>query len=173
MPSDPHHIGPLQAVGILLFTFALLFCSTESVPAWSRYHLDWPPGAYYALMSLLGMVAGGLFGGKYFLPGAFGGMLAGLGALGAMAFVLERSTYTNNLIFVLVAGVGSLPGLAVGFVLRAVQDYLIPPYTPSLRDDDARPRRRRPRAEEEDVPRRSRPRDEEGHIRRTGRSDRD
>ena len=172
MSADPHHPSPLQTVGILLFTFALIFCSMEMVPAWSRFRLDWSPSAYYALMSLLGMAAGALFGGKYFLPGAFGGMLAGLGALGAMAFVLERSRYTNNLIFVLVAGVGSLPGLGVGFVLRALQDYLVPPYTPSLRDDDALPRRRRPRAEYDADPPRPRPRDDEGHIRRTGQNDR-
>jgi hypothetical protein len=165
MSADPHHPSPLQTVGILLFTFALIFCSMEVVPAWSRFRLGWAPSAYYALMALLGMVAGALFGKNYWLPGAFGGMLAGLGALAAMAFVLERTTYTNNLIFVIVAGVGSLPGLAVGFGLKALQDLLLPPYTPSLRDDDALPRRRRPRAEDDADPPRSRPRDD-ARIRR-------
>src|SRR5207244_12192626 len=113
MSADSHPMGPLQTVGLLLFTFALMFCSMEVVPAWSRFHLDWPPGAYYALMALLGTVAGALFGKNYWLPGAFGGMLAGLGALTAMAFVLEQTTYTNNLVFVIVAGGRSLPWLAV------------------------------------------------------------
>jgi hypothetical protein len=167
MSADPHYPGPLQTVGLVLFTFALIFCSREVVPAWSSFQLDWPPGAFYALMALLGTVAGGLFGKNYWLPGAFGGMLAGLGALAAMAFVLERTTYTNNYVFVIVAGIGSLPGVGVGFGLKALQDVFFPPYTPSFRDEDALPRRRRSREEEDDeeAPPRSRLRDDEGHIR--------
>ena len=66
----------------------------------------------------------------------------------------------------------ALPGLAVGFGLKALQDQLIPPYTPSLRDEDALPRRRRRRAEEGDAPPRPRLKDDGGHIRRGGESDR-
>jgi hypothetical protein len=148
MITDPDQMTAWQLTGLALITLGLIFCSMEVVPAWSRLHLDWPAAAYYALMALLGGLGGALIGRGYFLPGLFGGILAGLGGLAAMAFVLERTAYTNKYLFVIVAGLGSLPGVGVGYGLRALQDRLLPPYTPSLRGEDAVPRRR-PRDEDD------------------------
>ncbi len=166
MSDTNPRFNALQTTGLIVFTFALIFCSMEVVPEWSRFRLDWPAGRYYALMALVGGLAGMLVGWQYFVPGFFGGLLAGLGGLGAMAFFIERSTYTNNYIFVLVAGLGCLPGVGVGFGLRFLQDLLIPPYTPSRRGEAALPRRRRREVEMEEEERPRRRPDADDRIRR-------
>lgn len=160
MSFNPHEPKPLQAVGIGIFTFGLIFCSMEMAPSWGVFRLDWPPSTYYALMALFGGVAGCLIGRGYWLPGWVGGTVAGLGALAALAFFLEGTTRTHSAILILIAGIGSLPGVGIGFGLKALQDALLPPYLPSRRGEDALPSRRRP-ADEDDRIQKRRPRDDD------------
>ena len=146
---------------------ALVFCSMEIVPAWSALHLGWPAATYYLIMGGCGMTAGLLLATEYRLPAMFGGLAAGLGSLFANAFFMERATVTSNLVMVVLAAVGCIPGFLVYGGLRVLQDVIVPPPEKTIR-----PRRRLPDAhdDDEDDPDQRRCRRPPGSPRRHSRS---
>ena len=66
---------------------------------------------------------------------------------------LDWMNWTANVILLLAGAIGAVPGVAVGFGLKALQDVILPPGRPRRRDeaddeeedeaDDEPPRRRR------------------------------
>lgn len=89
-------------------------------------------------MGLAGAIAGALLP-KYPIAGIPSGVLAGVGALGALALVLEKVAVINNVILCLIAALGALPGIGLYFALRWL---LLPPSTRKKTREV--PQRRRP-----------------------------
>ena len=114
-------------IGAGIFGIALVFCSMEMVEGWGILGLDWPPGVFYGITAVSGLVAGVLCGGRYIVPAVFGFMIGGVGALYAIACVLERVNTMHSVILVLVGFVGGLPGAGIYFVLKFLQDQVLPP----------------------------------------------
>ena len=127
---------PLQEkIGGLLFGLSIVFCSMEMVPRWSVLNLQWPPIAFIGLMGVCGAVSGWLLASHHRLPGLCGGLFAGPGALLAIAFVLERTTWTHTLIVMAVGAIGALPGLGLYGILAWVERALAPPLEEGSKKD--------------------------------------
>jgi len=124
--GNPHEETTGQKVGLTLFGLAIVFCSMEMVPGWGVLHLGWPPETYYAIMATVGALAGVLSAAQHRLAGLLGGLVAGPGSLGTIAFVLERTTSTHTLILVIVGALGAVPGLVLYRIVASVQDSLQP-----------------------------------------------
>jgi hypothetical protein len=192
-PPPQITLSPTENLGVVIFSLPLFLCSLEMIPGWSVTHIifgvTWPPVLCYSVMVVCGAIGGCLFATGYRIPGIIGGILAGLGGLSALSFVLERSTVSHTLVMTIVVLIGSLPGMGLGLLLKFVQDLLYPPLDRKATfpeddeeadndrlDADNRPRQRRHRdeedEEEEDRPRRPR-RDGDDSIRRRRPRDED
>jgi len=135
--------SPAQKFGFFLFGLSIWFCGEEMVPAWSRFNLDWPSEVFYGIMAVSSAISGMLIARNYLIPGLVGGLLAGPGGLFAAALLLENVNSIHGLIIVVVGLVGCLPGVGVGFGLKALQDRFAQPPdegpSPRLDDDGRRP----------------------------------
>jgi hypothetical protein len=114
-------------IGGGIFGIALIFCSMEMVEGWGILGLDWPPRVFYGIMAVSGCVAGVLCGGRYIVPAVLGMVIGGVGALFAIAWVLERVNTMHSVVLVLVGIAGALPGAGVYFALKFLQDQVLPP----------------------------------------------
>jgi hypothetical protein len=126
MNASPHQPSKGQTAAGLIAGLSIVFCSMEMVPGWGIFHLDWPPTAFYAIMAASGAIAGICGATDHRIPGLIGGVIAGPSALLAVGYVLAHVTVTYNVILVLVAMLGALPGFAVYKVLSAIQDAIVP-----------------------------------------------
>ena len=115
-----------QKIGGLIFGLSIAFCGMEMVPRWAVFDLGWPPAAFVAIMAVSGAVSGYLLGAGRRLAGTIGGLVAGPGSLLAIAFVLERTTWTHTVILMAVAAIGALPGLGVYHALAAIERIIMP-----------------------------------------------
>ena len=106
------------------FGLAIIFCRFESVEGWEIFHVGWPQWAYYTIVVVTGMLACASRSRRYWLPGVFGGALAGVGALIAVGLLLRVLPIVNRSLFLLCALVGCLPGAGLFWLLRALQDRL-------------------------------------------------
>lgn len=119
-----------QKISGIVFVVAMLFCGMEMVPGWGLFHLDWPNWVYYLIMAVTGAIAGSCFATDHPLPGLVGGLVAGPGGIFAIAFVLEHSTVTYDIILLVVGLIGLLPGFALYKALAALEDAITgPPRT--------------------------------------------
>jgi len=78
-------------------------------------------------MLICGAVSGTFLGARYPVPGLIGGAVSGVGALYAVALVLDNVDSVYSLFLVIAGMIGALPGLIVYFVLKLVQDAAMPP----------------------------------------------
>jgi hypothetical protein len=115
-----------QSIGGAIFGLSIVFCSMEMVPGWGIFHLNWPPGAFYLIMLICGGVSGLFFAAEYPLPGLIAGAISGLGALYAIALVLENVDSVYDVFLVIAGLVGALPGVGVYFALKLAQDAIAP-----------------------------------------------
>lgn len=126
MNAAPHQPTGGQKAAGLIAGLSIVFCSMEMVPGWGIFNLDWPPTVFYAIMAVSGAIAGIVGAADHRIPGLIGGLIAGPSALFAVGYVLAHVTVTYNIILVLVAMLGALPGFAVYKVLAAIQDAIMP-----------------------------------------------
>lgn len=119
--SNPARDTLEQRIGGLIFGLSIAACGLEMVPRWAVFHLGWPSAVFVAIMAVSGAVSGFLLGAGHRLAGTLGGLVAGPGSLLAIAFVLERTTWTHTVILMAVAAIGALPGLAVYHALAAIE----------------------------------------------------
>ncbi|MEQ8789384.1 MAG: hypothetical protein RIC55_24030 [Pirellulaceae bacterium] len=103
-----------------------VLCSMEMVPGWGIFELGWPEAVYYAIMVVAGAVGGLLMAERHRFAGLVGGAIAGPGSIFAVALHLGSTDETWNFICVLLAAIGALPGIGVYWVLRLLQDALLP-----------------------------------------------
>jgi hypothetical protein len=111
-----------QKLGQFIFWLPMVFCSMEIVPNWGIFNLDWPPEVYFVIMAVCGAAAGALMAPNYRVPGLVVGLLAGPGGLFAVTLLLQNVNSIHTIAIVLVALIGCLPGVGVGFALKVVQD---------------------------------------------------
>jgi hypothetical protein len=111
-----------QKIGGGLLGLSLVFCSLEMVPGWGIFRLNWPTVVFVAIMAVCGSVSGLLLARRHRLPGLIGGLVGGPGALLAIAFVLERTTWTHSVILLVVGAIGALPGFLAYALLAALED---------------------------------------------------
>jgi hypothetical protein len=114
MSTSPKQLTRRQKFAALVFVLPLVFCSMEMVPGWGLFHLKWPHAAFYTIMAVAGAIAGAL-APRNPIAGAPCGALAGVGALFAQAYVLERVTEIHDALLLLIGSVGMLPGLGLYF----------------------------------------------------------
>ena len=117
--SGECEMAPLQNLGLSLFCVPMVICSMEMVPGWGMLGLRWPNSTFFIIMSLFGFVAGACMAPDHRnrIPGAIGGAIAGFGALFATSLMLDNVSWTSNIVILLVAGIGILPGLGVYWLL--------------------------------------------------------
>ena len=116
-----------HSIGGAIFGLAIVFCSMEMVPGWGIFHLDWPRWVFYTIMLICGGASGTFLAARYPLPGLIAGAVSGLGALYAIALVLDNVESVYD-VFLAIAGlIGALPGVIVYVVLKLVQDAIAPP----------------------------------------------
>jgi hypothetical protein len=126
MNASPHQPTAGQKAAGVIAGLSIVFCSMEMVPGWGMFNLDWPPAVFYGIMAVCGALAGVIGAAEHRLPGLVGGLIAGPSSLFAVGYVLAHVTVTHNIVLVLVAMIGALPGLAVFKVLAAIQDAIMP-----------------------------------------------
>jgi hypothetical protein len=114
-PNSTRH-----TIGTMIFLLPLIFVGMETVPGWGLFKLNWPQETYFLIMGVCGAISGAVLAERHLLAVPCG-TLAGLGALGATAFVLQRVNVINNYALVLVAGVGIMPG----FGIYKLADYIL------------------------------------------------
>jgi hypothetical protein len=107
-----------------IFGGVLVFCGFQMVPGWFPWQLHWPTEVYYALTMVSGAAAGVAADRRYWAAGIVGGAAAGFGALLALAMTLERLSVMHKAVFLIVAGLGSLPGVGLYLLLKKFQDVL-------------------------------------------------
>lgn len=122
MSITPEQATLGQNIGSGLAGLSLVFCSMEMVPGWSVLHLGWSPFVFICIMAVCGAVSGLLVAVQHRLAGLLGGLLGGSGALLAIVFVLQRTTWTHTVILLVVSLIGALPGYGVYAVLAAVEN---------------------------------------------------
>ena len=116
-----------QTIGGAIFGLAIVFCSMEMVPGWGIFHLGWPYATFFIIAGTAGLISGALLGGRYFVPGATGGTIAAVGALAAIAFMLERVNWTHSVFLIIVGALGCLPGIMVAIGGKHLQNLIVPP----------------------------------------------
>jgi hypothetical protein len=124
--NDASKSSGLNTTAAGIFGAVLVFCGFQMVPGWSPLHLEWPNEVYYALAMISGVAAGVSADRRYWAGGIVGGAAAGFGALFALAMTLERATVMHKGIFLIVAGVGSLPGIGLYLIMKKAQDAIAP-----------------------------------------------
>jgi hypothetical protein len=125
MSISPQRQALEQKIGGMLFGLSIALCGLEMVPGWGILRLGWPPTVFIGVMAACGAVSGWLLATDHRLPGLFGGLAAGPGALLAVAFVLAWMTWTHTVILLLAGAVGALPGFAVYGILAALENALM------------------------------------------------
>jgi hypothetical protein len=120
MNSNHSPITPAQMVVGMVSSSVILWCAKEMTPAWATFQLAWPPAIFYMVGGLSGALWGG-FLAKYYWPGILGGALGGVGALVAVTsgFPVPHPFSRDGIILALI---GSLPGLGLNFVLQEIVD---------------------------------------------------
>lgn len=76
--------------------------------------------AAFVCSTIGGVLAGGLICSRPIIAGIVGGVIAGPLGLRLLLFYTSHRTHLWNLEILLVTAVGSLPGLAVGYVLKTL-----------------------------------------------------
>lgn len=130
MPNSPGLDSPGAKFGGLLLGLSMAFCGMEMVPGWGVFHLDWPPIAFYGIMTVCCGLSGFLMDPEHRLAGLFGGIVGGPGALAAIALVLSHTTWTNDLIVVFAGAIGALPGVGLYKLLAGIEDKIFGPKVP-------------------------------------------
>jgi hypothetical protein len=123
---NPSHFREsyIEAITGSVFGLSIIFCSFESVDGWEIFHVGWPQWAYFAIVLVTGTLAGAAYGKRYWLPGALGGAVAGVGALFAIGLPLRVLPLVNRSLLLLFAAVGCLPGVGFFWLLRMLQDRI-------------------------------------------------
>jgi hypothetical protein len=113
-----------RSVAGISFGLAILFCGFESVSGWETFHVGWPQWVYFAIVLGTGTLAGAAYGGRYWLPGALGGAVAGVGALFAVSLPLRVLPIVNRSLFFMVAALGCVPGVGLYMLMRRLQERI-------------------------------------------------
>lgn len=116
-----------QKIAGTIFAVAIVVCSMEMVPGWGMFHLGWPPDVFYVIMAVAGVASAFCAGGRHVVPALAGFPLGGVGALFAIAWMLERVNVVYSVMLIIVGLIGAIPGAAIYFALRFLQDTLFPP----------------------------------------------
>lgn len=116
-----------QTIGGAIFGLAIVFCSMEMVPGWGIFHLEWPRWVFYTVMLICGAASGTFLAARYPVPGLIAGAISGVGALYAVALVLDNVESVYDVFLVIAGMIGAVPGVIVYVVLKLVQDAAMPP----------------------------------------------
>jgi hypothetical protein len=90
----------------------LVVCSMEMIPGWGFLRLGWPRTTFYSIVAFVGAAAGIVLAPHRF-AGLISGALAMAGALHGTALILDNVDRIPNLVLVIVAAIGSLPGFGL------------------------------------------------------------
>lgn len=118
-PATSDDRRPRGNPGALVFAVAIVFCSMESVPEWSRFGTNWPFPVYLAIMAVFGAIAGALEVDVLRWAGAASGSLAGMGALQMSAWVLQTTERIPIWALIGAEAVGMLPGVGAYYLIKA------------------------------------------------------
>lgn len=125
MANNSSNFTTLQKAGLAVFVIGNIVASEEMVPGWG-FNMGLPRPALYALALVTGAVGGAMIAAGYVLPGIVGGTIASLGALWVTTMYLASVTTSHSAIMFLCGAAGSIPGIAIGFGLKFVQDKMRP-----------------------------------------------
>lgn len=118
-----------QRIGLMIFVVTAGFGAMELTGFWD-FGLDWGLSTYLVITFVGGAIGGFLLGRGSPIAGLVGGMLAGPGGLLALYYWLKDRESTSNIALMLVQFVGSLPGIGVYFLLKAVFAAVLSPSDP-------------------------------------------
>lgn len=121
MAHDDDDLTLWQKIGMGVFVLTIAFCSKEMVPGWEMIGLHLSRETFYVIAGVAGVIGGVAVTGRHWLAGLVGGPLAAIGALFALAWHLDsvQRSYSAEEVFLMLGG--TIPGLAIGYLIYFLQ----------------------------------------------------